>query len=79
MAKVTPFLWFDDQAEEAVDFYLSAFPGSRVLDVVRYGDGGRRSPALAGGPLRAAVGAPHPGPARPAPAAGSYASGWGAV
>ena len=40
MAKITPFLWFDDQAEQAVDFYLSVFPGSRVLDVVRYGEAG---------------------------------------
>lgn len=40
MAKITPFLWFDDQAEEAVAFYLSVFPDSRVLDVARYGDAG---------------------------------------
>lgn len=40
MPKITPFLWFDDQAEAAVDFYLSVFPGSRVTQVVRYGEGG---------------------------------------
>lgn len=40
MAKITPFLWFDDQAEEAVDFYLSVFPNSRVVQVARYGDAG---------------------------------------
>ena len=40
MAKITPFLWFDDQAEEAVDFYLSIFPNSRVLQVARHGEGG---------------------------------------
>lgn len=40
MPKITPFLWFDTQAEEAVDFYLSVFPNSRVLRVARYGDSG---------------------------------------
>ncbi len=38
MKKITPFLWFDDQAEEAMDFYLSVFPNSRVLNISRYGD-----------------------------------------
>ena len=32
--RVTPFLWFDSNAEEAVDFYLSVFPNSRRLDVL---------------------------------------------
>ena len=40
MPKITPFLWFDDQAEEAVEFYLSVFPDSRVLQVARHGEGG---------------------------------------
>ena len=40
MPKITPFLWFDDQAEEAVEFYLSVFPNSRVVTMSRYGDGG---------------------------------------
>ncbi len=40
MPNITPFLWFDDQAEEAVDFYLSIFPNSRITDVVRHGEGG---------------------------------------
>lgn len=40
MPKITPFLWFDDQAEEAVDFYLSVFPSSRVIQVVRHGESG---------------------------------------
>ncbi len=40
MPKITPFLWFDDQAEEAVEFYLSVFPNSRVVAMSRYGDGG---------------------------------------
>jgi len=38
--KITPFLWFDDQAEEAVNFYLSVFPNSRVLRTSRYGEAG---------------------------------------
>src|SRR4029453_16954484 len=38
--KITPFLWFDDQAEEAVKFYASIFPNSRILGVTRYGDTG---------------------------------------
>jgi predicted 3-demethylubiquinone-9 3-methyltransferase (glyoxalase superfamily) len=38
--KITPFLWFDHQAEQAVDFYLSVFPNSRILRVARHGDDG---------------------------------------
>ena len=34
--RVTPFLWFDQQAEEAVNFYTRIFPNSRVLDTTRY-------------------------------------------
>jgi predicted 3-demethylubiquinone-9 3-methyltransferase (glyoxalase superfamily) len=40
MPKITPFLWFDDQAEEAVDFYLSVFPNSSIARVARHGEGG---------------------------------------
>lgn len=38
--RITPFLWFDDQAEEAADFYASIFPNSRIVDVARYGEAG---------------------------------------
>jgi predicted 3-demethylubiquinone-9 3-methyltransferase (glyoxalase superfamily) len=38
MHKITPFLWFDDQAEEAVNFYISVFKNSKIGDVRRYGD-----------------------------------------
>ncbi|QCB97584.1 VOC family protein [Arthrobacter sp. PAMC25564] len=38
--KITTCLWFDTQAEEAAEFYVSVFDGSRVLNVARYGDGG---------------------------------------
>jgi predicted 3-demethylubiquinone-9 3-methyltransferase (glyoxalase superfamily) len=40
MQKITPFLWFDGQAEEAMNFYVSVIPNSRVLGVMRAGDGG---------------------------------------
>ncbi|GAA2273740.1 VOC family protein [Nonomuraea roseoviolacea subsp. roseoviolacea] len=40
MQKITTYLWFDHQAEEAAEFYTSLFAGSRVLDVVRHGEGG---------------------------------------
>lgn len=40
MQKITPFLWFDDQAEEAMHFYTSIFKSSKVGNVTRYGAGG---------------------------------------
>ena len=39
MNKITPFLWFDDKAEEAMNFYVSIFKNSKVLDISRYGKG----------------------------------------
>jgi len=66
MQKITPCLWFDNNAEEAVDFYLSAFGNGEIRNVVRYGAdqhgpegqvmtiiftlGGQRFMALNGGP-----------------------------
>jgi len=38
--KVTPFLWFDHQAEEAAAVYTSIFPNSNVVKVIRYGEAG---------------------------------------
>ena len=38
--KITTFLWFDDNAEEAVRFYTSIFEDAKVLDVTRWGEGG---------------------------------------
>ncbi|PSR53805.1 hypothetical protein AHMF7605_09860 [Adhaeribacter arboris] len=38
--KITPFLWFDNQAEEAMLFYTSIFKDSKINSVVRYGDAG---------------------------------------
>lgn len=40
MQKITTFLWFDDQAEEAVNFYTSLFQDAKVLEVSRYGEAG---------------------------------------
>ena len=40
MPQITPFLWFDDQAEEAAQFYVSVFPNSRVEQVTHYGEAG---------------------------------------
>jgi len=36
MQKITPFLWFDNQAEEAVNFYVSVFKNSKVKGMTRY-------------------------------------------
>ena len=38
MPKITPFLWFDHQAEEAMNFYVSIFKNSKVLTVTRYSE-----------------------------------------
>jgi predicted 3-demethylubiquinone-9 3-methyltransferase (glyoxalase superfamily) len=67
MQKITPFLWFDDQAEEAVNFYTSIFKNSRIGSISRYGEegpggkgkvmtatfqlGGQEFMALNGGPV----------------------------
>jgi len=50
MQKITPFLWFDSQAEEAVKFYTSIFKNSKVGNVSRYGEAG---PGPAGSVLTA--------------------------
>jgi predicted 3-demethylubiquinone-9 3-methyltransferase (glyoxalase superfamily) len=38
--KISPFLWFDSNAEEAANFYVSIFDNSKILNVARYGDTG---------------------------------------
>jgi len=43
MQKITPFLWFDGQAEEAVKFYTSVFKNSRVGKIARYGEAGEKA------------------------------------
>jgi len=57
MQKITPFLWFDDQAEEAATFYVDVFTtrrvahagggDSKILDVSRYGEAGPGTPGSA--------------------------------
>jgi predicted 3-demethylubiquinone-9 3-methyltransferase (glyoxalase superfamily) len=39
MQKITPFLWFNDNAEEAMNFYVSVFKNSKVGRISRYGEG----------------------------------------
>ncbi len=36
MQTITPFLWFNDNAEEAINFYVSVFKNSKILDITRY-------------------------------------------
>jgi predicted 3-demethylubiquinone-9 3-methyltransferase (glyoxalase superfamily) len=40
MQKITPFLWFNGNAEEAMNFYTSVFKNSKIIGVNRYGDAG---------------------------------------
>lgn len=42
MPSITPFLWFDTEAEEAAEHYTSIFPNSRIVTVARYGPAGPR-------------------------------------
>ncbi|HET9870792.1 MAG TPA: VOC family protein [bacterium] len=65
--KITPFLWFDTQAEEAARLYVSLFKNSRITGLTRYGEAGP-GPAgsvmsvtfrLAGQPFMALNGGPH--------------------
>ena len=44
MQNITPFLWFDHQAEAAARFYVSVFKGAKILKIVRYGEGGPGKP-----------------------------------
>ena len=44
MTRITPFLWFDSQAEEAAEFYTSIFERSRIVTVAHYGDAGPGRP-----------------------------------
>jgi predicted 3-demethylubiquinone-9 3-methyltransferase (glyoxalase superfamily) len=44
MPKITPFLWFDSEAEEAAHLYTSVFPSSRIIGVSRYGEGSPGTP-----------------------------------
>jgi predicted 3-demethylubiquinone-9 3-methyltransferase (glyoxalase superfamily) len=44
MQKITPFLWFDKEAEEATNFYVSIFKDSKITDIRRYGSAGPGAP-----------------------------------
>jgi len=44
MQKITPYLWYNDQAEEAVNFYCSLFKNSKILSVSHFGEGGPGPP-----------------------------------
>ena len=50
MNKITPCLWFDNQLEDAINFYTAIFPDSEITDISRYPDG---TPDLAGKVLTA--------------------------
>jgi len=41
MKRITPFLWFDHEAEQAAKHYVSIFPNSRIVKVARYGEAGK--------------------------------------
>jgi predicted 3-demethylubiquinone-9 3-methyltransferase (glyoxalase superfamily) len=43
MQKITPFLWFDDNAEEAVKFYTSIFKNSKIGKIARYDEAGEKA------------------------------------
>ena len=68
MQKITTFLWFDSQAEEAVNFYCSLFENSKIVTVSRYGETGPGEPGrvmtmvfeLAGQRFIALNGGPYP-------------------
>src|SRR3954464_16031570 len=44
MQKINPFLWFDKNAEEAMNFYVSVFPDSKIVSVKRYPEGPLEGP-----------------------------------
>src|SRR5437773_468359 len=44
--RITPFLWFNNQAEEAVDYYTTIFENSRKLGVTRYGEAGAQASGM---------------------------------
>lgn len=43
MQKITPFLWYDDKAEEAVNFYVSIFKNSKIGGIARYDEAGAQA------------------------------------
>jgi predicted 3-demethylubiquinone-9 3-methyltransferase (glyoxalase superfamily) len=51
MQKINPFLWFDNNAEEAAKFYTSIFKNSRITDVARYGEAGAEASGVTKGTI----------------------------
>jgi predicted 3-demethylubiquinone-9 3-methyltransferase (glyoxalase superfamily) len=51
MQKIIPCLWFDRQAEEAVNFYVSIFQNSKILNSARYGEAGAKASGMPRGTL----------------------------
>ncbi len=49
MQKITPFLWFDRNAEEAAEFYVSAFKGSKIVGKTRYNEASSKASGLPAG------------------------------
>lgn len=43
MQRITPFLWYDDKAEEAANFYVSIFKNSKIGGITRYGESGSKA------------------------------------
>jgi predicted 3-demethylubiquinone-9 3-methyltransferase (glyoxalase superfamily) len=41
--RITPFLWFDKQAEEAINYYVSVFPNSKITSITRYDEAGSQA------------------------------------
>jgi len=46
MQKITPFLWFDTQAEDAANFYVSIFDNSKILNVSRYDESSAKTTGM---------------------------------
>jgi predicted 3-demethylubiquinone-9 3-methyltransferase (glyoxalase superfamily) len=44
MSQISPFLWFDNQAEDAANFYVSLFPNSKITSIARYPEGAPGQP-----------------------------------
>src|SRR5216110_1537142 len=55
MSKITPFLWFNDDAEEAINFYTSVFKDSKIGKVTRYDEAGAKASGRPAGSVMTAT------------------------
>lgn len=55
MPRITPCLWFDDNAEDAANFYVSVFPNSKIHHVERYGDSGSEASGMKKGSVMTVI------------------------